>query len=80
MFLFGNCIDTIDPLQIIGNINTKEHEAVNHFHILAFDWGTYSTMLHEVNNKLLRLAHIEGEVVVLTPCYLISFLHSHHCS
>lgn len=65
---FGHSFNVVDTGQIVGDIYIQVLEARNHFYfgIMDADWGMYSTMLPEVNNKLLCLTDIEGEGVVLT--------------
>lgn len=47
---------------IVGDIYTKELEAVDHLHFSTTDtdWGMYSFLLPEVDGQLLSIADVEG--------------------
>lgn len=67
----GHSLDAVGLGQIVGDIYGQEFETLNHLHFSTCDanWGMYINLFPEVNDQLLGLADVEGEVVVMTPCY-----------
>lgn len=63
---------------IVGDIYTKELEAVDHLHFSTTDtdWGMYSFLLPEVDGQLLSIADVEGCWLDIRLLNSLSFLYS----
>ena len=79
--LLHDCLGVFGPLQFVGDVDTKELEALNLLHCSPIDenGGLFGPPFPVVHNQLLCLAHIEGEVVVLAPHCQFSDLHPIGC-
>eukprot|EP00061_Rhincodon_typus_P008634 g31423.t1 len=68
--------DVDGPGQIVGDIHSKELEALDYLHLSTIDPDrrVSSTPLPEVDDQLLHFAGIEREIVVFTPCHEAVYL------
>ena len=87
-----DCLGVLGPCQFVGDVDTKELEALNLLHYSPVDenGGVLGSPFPVVHNHLLCLAHIEGEVVVLAPhcqfsdllpigCLIVVGDQAYHC-
>ena len=68
--LFTTVLVCLDHVSLLGNVDTKELEALNLLHYKPIDenGGVLGPLFPVVHNHLLCLDHVEGEDVLAPHC------------
>ena len=68
-FCLHDCLGVLGPCKFVGDVDTKELEALKLLHYSPIDeiGGVFGPLFPVVHNHIFCLDHVEGEVVVLSP-------------